>query len=154
MARLIDIPEYRIFRGMIARCENPNKANYQLYGGIGVRVCSDWRRDFWAFFAHIGPRPSPLHSVDRIDPTKDYEPGNVRWALAAEQNNNRRNTRFVVYRGDRMPLAVAVRLAGSVINREAAATRIKSGWDVARALETPRLMESRAAKYWAARAAA
>ena len=32
------LPEYEVFYGMKARCENPNHAMYQYYGGRGIRV--------------------------------------------------------------------------------------------------------------------
>lgn len=59
---------------------------------------------FEAFFAHVGPAPSEKHSLDRINNDGDYEPGNVRWATAAEQRMNKRKTiweRIVLLWADR-----------------------------------------------------
>lgn len=135
--------EYAIWRDMIARCELPNRKGYANYGGQSVTVHPEWRRSFEAFMEHVGPRPSPDHSIDRIDPSGNYEPGNVRWATPEQQANNKRNTRYVVYRGRRLPLSIAVRMAGSVIHREAAWIRIsRCGWTVEAALETPALFVS------------
>lgn len=85
-------PEYRAWSNMRVRCYNESHKDYGLYGGRGVKVHADWlgRGSFEAFLAHVGPRPSPLHSLDRIDPNKDYEPGNVRWAVAKIQARNTR----------------------------------------------------------------
>lgn len=85
-------PEIRSYYGMIDRCHNPHSAHYSYYGGRGIAVHKDWRgkNGFARFLAHIGPRPSSKHSVDRIDNNKSYEPGNVRWATPKEQARNRR----------------------------------------------------------------
>jgi hypothetical protein len=97
---------------MITRCENPNVHNYASYGGRGVRVCSAWRGDFAAFLAHVGRRPSPQHSIDRIDNDGNYEPGNVRWATTAQQNRNQRDNLFVEVEGRRVLLKDAAETSG------------------------------------------
>jgi len=81
--------EYRIWRAMIARCRNPNVKSYPHYGGRGIKVYEPWLTSYLEFLAHVGRRPSPQHSIDRIDNDSDYRPGNVRWATRAEQNRNR-----------------------------------------------------------------
>jgi hypothetical protein len=85
-------PEYQAWRGMKTRCLNPNHHKFPGYGGRGIRICDEWLADFAAFLRHIGPRPSPEMSVDRIDVNGHYEPGNVRWATPAQQRANRRDS--------------------------------------------------------------
>jgi len=89
-------PLYFTWHGMIDRCYNPDVINYHLYGGRGVTVCEDWRgpNGMMNFVAYIerelGPRPARC-TLDRCDPTGNYEPGNVRWASGYVQARNRRS---------------------------------------------------------------
>jgi len=82
--------EHRVWCGMIQRCANPRRDHYKYYGGRGIAVCQRWREDYAAFLADVGRAPSPKHTIDRIDNDGNYEPGNVRWATASQQNANRR----------------------------------------------------------------
>lgn len=82
-------PEYRIWRSMKNRCCNSNVRHYVRYGGRGISVCDRWMK-FEDFLADMGPRPTPGHSIDRIDNDGNYEPGNCRWATAKEQRANQR----------------------------------------------------------------
>lgn len=81
---------YRVYAGMIQRCHNPKTPAYKNYGARGVQVAEPWRKSFEAFLADVGERPSRAHSLDRVNPFGNYEPGNVRWATNKEQMNNRR----------------------------------------------------------------
>jgi hypothetical protein len=82
---------------MVGRCTNPKTPHFHNYGGRGISVCDEWINNFSAFFAHVGHRPSSLHSIDRKDNNGNYEPGNVRWATQAEQQRNlRKNINITV----------------------------------------------------------
>jgi hypothetical protein len=85
--------EHYIWRSMIARCNNPRQSTYKYYGARGVRVDPRWY-EYSAFLSDVGPRPSPAHSIDRIDPNGGYEPGNVRWATRSEQQKNKTTTKW------------------------------------------------------------
>lgn len=104
-------PEYRIYRAMILRCFNRSARGYARYGGRGITVCDRWRESFAHFLADVGARPSPGHSIDRIDNDGNYEPGNVRWATNKEQQRNRHNTRYVTIKGVTKPLTEWTELA-------------------------------------------
>lgn len=84
------VPEFQTWKRMIARCK-PDSRFSKWYGS--VVVCEKWRASFDSFLADVGQMPSPLHSLDRIDPAGNYEPGNVRWADKATQSRNTKTPR-------------------------------------------------------------
>lgn len=88
-------PTYRIWAAMVSRCHNPNHYGYAMYGGRGIAVCDRWRHDFLAFLSDMGERPQGL-SIDRIDNSKGYEPGNCRWATSKEQGQNTRRCKLTM----------------------------------------------------------
>ncbi len=128
-------PEYRAWNQMIQRCTNPKIRNYPDYGGRGITVCQEWRESFEAFHAHIGPRPTPSHSLDRIDNDGNYEPFNVRWASDEQQRDNSRHPRKFLYGGELLSMAeIALRCGISLPTLHF--RLVKRGWSVERATST------------------
>lgn len=80
-------PTYVSWNSMVARCTVKSHRKYASYGGAGITVCERWR-DFASFLEDMGERPENT-SIDRIDGTRGYEPGNCRWATHQDQNRNR-----------------------------------------------------------------
>lgn len=109
-------PEYRAWDNMIARCERPSADRFKDYGGRGITVCSRWRHSFSTFLEDLGPKPSRLHSLDRIDTNGNYEPVNCRWATRGEQYISRRSTVMVEWGGERLPLLHAIASSGKSIH--------------------------------------
>jgi hypothetical protein len=116
--------EYSAWVAMIRRCHALRDKDYPRWGGRGIKVCDAWRHSFAAFYEHIGPRPLGT-SIDRIDGTRGYEPGNVRWATPLQQARNRRDAIYITFQGERLPIGeVGARLG---VTRGAAYMRHKRG---------------------------
>lgn len=126
--------EYRIWRGMLRRCLNSTDIGFKYYGGRGIAVCDRWATSFDAFYADMGARPSPSHSIERRNNDGAYSPGNCKWGTPVEQARNSRNTRFVIYQGRRMSTVEAAELAGIKVNTVRA--RQHKGWSDEAALTT------------------
>lgn len=126
-------PEYRVWSSMMTRCYNRQSKSFHNYGGRGIGVCDRWRADFMAFFLSMGQRPSPDHSLDRVDVDRDYGPDNCRWATQTEQQRNRRDAIKLTIDGVTKHLfdwAAERGLAPKTVYQ-----RIWRGWSVARSLE-------------------
>lgn len=79
--------EYGAYRSARQRCNTTTHHAYKDYGGRGVEFRF---QSYMEFLDHIGRKPTPKHTLDRIDNDGHYELGNVKWSTMKEQCNNRR----------------------------------------------------------------
>lgn len=126
---------YRIWSLMKERCYNPKRKEYGNYGGRGISVCDDWKeakRFFeWAFANGY----SDELTLDRIDNDGDYCPENCRWVCRKEQMRNRRNNRYVSFRGRTIPLTQLAEEYGYTYAQ--LYKRLKLGWSLEDAVTKP-----------------
>jgi hypothetical protein len=127
--------EYFIWKGIIRRCTDPKCKEFQWYGAKGITVCKRWLESFDNFLSDLGPRPSPAHSIDRINTYGNYEPENCRWATMKQQVENRRNIHWITFNGETMPLkwwAKRFHLTYSMVLK-----RLSNKWPLPRLLSPP-----------------
>ena len=110
--------ERHIWRAMIYRCTNSKTINFKYYGGSGIKVCDRWLSNFDTFFKDMGKRPSPKHSIDRIDNKGNYEPSNCKWSTRKEQNNNKRLHNFELRKLNILLFMLCISLLTSNKSRE------------------------------------
>lgn len=127
--------EYNAWVSMKRRCYNKNTKDYPQYGGRGITVCDEWLNDVAQFFADMGPKPSPKHTIDRIDTNGNYCKANCRWATMKEQCNNRRSNKWISYLGETKTVSNWADQFG--IHRSVILSRLKMNWSIERALTTP-----------------
>lgn len=120
--------EHDVWRGMLQRCRDMENEGY---GGRGISVCDRWLI-FKNFLMDMGARPSPRHSIERLENGGNYESGNCVWATSQQQGRNKRNNILVDYSGRLMVLSEAAEIAG--VDYRRAWARINAGWDIRRAL--------------------
>lgn len=114
-------PEYRTWQAMKQRCNNPASTKYYMYGAKGVTVCDDWLHSFQTFLNDMGFKPSPRHSIERLDGKLGYTKDNCIWATPEQQSSNIAHNRRLVYQGQEMTLSQWSRKVGipvpTLINR-------------------------------------
>lgn len=109
---------------MHARCSKPTFHRYDRYGGRGIKVCDRWKV-FANFLADVGRKPSPSHTLERLNNDGDYEPSNVAWVTRKIQARNRRSNRLITAHGETLTLAEWAERIG--VDRETISKRLKRG---------------------------
>ena len=132
-------PEYKVWKQVKRRCFDPKSAAFKDYGAKGITMYPGWVHDFPAFLAEMGPRPTLQHSIDRIDGSKGYEPGNVRWATKVEQSRNRPSIVVpLTLNGQTMLMTVWAEILG--VRVQTLAGRRRRGWPVERILQAEKVI--------------
>lgn len=123
-------PTYKVWRYMKDRLAND--PDY-----VGVKVDPEWLSNYAKFLADVGEKPKGRRlTLDRVDNSLGYVPGNVRWATFKEQANNKTNNVLLTYKGKTLTLAEWSDLTGMPYSTLAQRVRVL-GWSTEKAMETP-----------------
>lgn len=128
--------EYRTWAYAKSRVKGKNEHGRIYYKDKGIKMHQEWFDSFENFLRDVGKAPSDEHSLDRIDPTGNYEPGNVRWATRVEQMNNTTANKHIKFQGKKMTQEQWGRYTG--IGGTNICKRLKRGWSIEKALTTPK----------------
>lgn len=128
---------HNIWRGMRARCYNPNVNCYKNYGGKGIQLCNEWNTSFMSFYKWAMSHGYKDNlTIDRIDVQKNYEPSNCRWLDIKSQENNRSNNRWITFKGETHTEAEWAEKIG-IEKRTLNSRLVRYRWTIERAFTTP-----------------
>lgn len=124
---------YNTWAAMLQRCNNPKSRNYKNYGARGIKVCDKWLK-FENFYEDMGEQTDGL-SIERKDNNGNYCKDNCIWADKLAQARNRRTNVMLEYCGEKRCISEWAEIVS--IKRKIIENRIRVGWDIKKALETP-----------------
>lgn len=132
---------YKIWKGVRMRCYSKTCKGYKNYGGRGIKMCEEWKSNFESFYEWAmsngyfeGKRGEC--TIERKDVNGDYEPDNCEWRTIQEQQNNKRNSHFITFKGKTQTLTNWAKELG--IDRSTLRDRLKvSKWSIEKAFTTP-----------------
>ena len=132
----------RTFSHMKERCYDKNDKRYSDWGARGITICDEWLNDPEAFVSWaIGNGYIPGLCIDRIDNDSWYSPNNCRWVTLAENNQNRRSSRFYTINGETKNFQQWCDFYG--VSRSMVDRRLSLGWDVEKAFTAPKKERNR-----------
>ena len=122
---------HEVWKEMLRRCKdkNPKSSSYKR---ASISVCDEWQKAINFLYWALKNGYKEGLQIDRIDNSREYSPENCRWVTAKENANNRTNTPFLTFQGERKNLLDWSLITG--INRRTLYTRMRRNWNVKRIL--------------------
>ena len=125
---------YRTWLNIRARCNTPSSAAYARYGARGIKVCERWN-SFENFISDMGEPPTSMHSIERKNNSRGYEPSNCIWLPVSEQARNKGDNRWLAANGEVKLLEDWARIRE--INKTTIFMRLARGWSEQDAIMRP-----------------
>lgn len=127
---------YNTWENMRKRCYKKQDKHYKWYGARGIKTCEEWKNDFVPFMNWaLNNGYNEKLTLDRIDVNKDYTPENCRWVNWITQQRNKRSNHLLTYKNKTLCISEWADIYN--INRSTLSYRIKKGWSIEKALNTP-----------------
>ena len=121
--------EYVSWASMKKRCLNPDDKHLKYKGLLKYQP---WIESFEVFIDDMGLKPTPKHTIERIDNSLGYMPSNCKWATRSEQNRNYSLNRVIEYNSIELCVTEWAELID--ISRHRIYQRLNKGWSVEKAL--------------------
>lgn len=127
---------YEKWNKIKSRCYSECCHSYKNYGGRGIKMCDEWKNDYLSFKQWALSNGYDKHlSIDRIDVNGDYCPWNCRWVTNKQQQNNKRNNKYITFNNITHTQQEWAEITG--LSRHTIASRLKLGWSIEKTLTTP-----------------
>lgn len=141
-------PLYSLWQDIKNRCYNKKVNNYNDYGGRGIIVCKEWKNDFVVFYNWaINNGWGKGLEIDRKNNNGNYEPGNCRFGSSKANSNNRRSNIFIKAFNEEKTISQWIDDTRCSIKYKTLWRRINMGWNVERAITTPKYGQKQGDEY-------
>ncbi len=132
-------PLYKIWAGMLKRCYNKNDISYKRYGALGVTICKEWRNSSVAFctwgIENGWAKGLQLDKDLKGGGQKLYSPETCCFVTRSQNCRLRKTSRFIEHNGETKTLVEWCEIYK--LSHTTIIDRLKTGWSVKEALETP-----------------
>jgi hypothetical protein len=122
------MPEHIAWSNMIQQCKSTDRPDSKYYSLKGIRVCGSWSASFINFYNDLGPKPSSMHVLDRIDKDKDFNKDNCRWLLRTKRRCS--NARYYQYLGKMYTITELHNMLSTTIPLNIFRQRVNKGMDI------------------------